>query len=882
MEIPAFAGGSGFASREAMVDVALLLGVSLLAGGMVAISPVPTAVAAVVSLTLLRSRITWFGCALSIGALGMSAFRAGRAVADHDRERAEVRAALGGPVRCFAEGRVASSPVLMRSAPTLVPASGDPPELVAGWDADVARLECEGRAVEKTFRARFYGGPDDLRRGDRVEIIGKLAPLQLFHNEDLGDPRPAAIRRGTLASGGTEDVRLIARAWGPTAMIDRFRARVRGRIEATFAPDAAPMARALVLGEADLDAADNQAFRASGLAHLLAVSGTHLVLVVAGAVAACTALLRRMTALSARWDVGRISAALGVTFSWIYADFAGGSGSARRAAAMLSFALGARVFGRRPDGPRAFGLSLAGAALFDPLIAFDLSFLLSAAATAGLMVLQAPLAASMGTVGAAMARSFRRAISAAFPAPIDGAATDGASSLTAGARPAPAATAVSGARAAPSSTSSRVVAAISGAVATTLAATIGCAPLIAFLAPTLPVGGVPANLLAVPLGELLALPLCLVHVFLSGFPLVERGAALAASGSLLLVRTIARATEQVSWLALPVPPPSAWQCAVLWCGGLAFGWGPRRARIATAFGVSALLLLCEFDLRRQGAPHGKLRVTVLDIGQGDASLVDLPDGRAFLVDAGGMVGSPIDTGQAVIDPVLRVRRRGSLVGAVLSHPHPDHFGGLASALARIRVTEFWDSGQGEHEGAGPVYASLLASLRARGVAIVHPASLCGRPRVFGGATIDLLAPCPGPVPFINANDNSMVMRIAYGARAALLVGDAEREEEEKLLAHAAGPLRADFLKVGHHGSRTSSSPEFLRAVGPEHAAISCGVRNRFGHPHPITLAHLSAVTRVWRTDLDGSVRWETDGQSSRVVTAKGARFQALFTNERPF
>ncbi|MET0591758.1 MAG: MBL fold metallo-hydrolase, partial [Polyangiaceae bacterium] len=143
---------------------------------------------------------------------------------------------------------------------------------------------------------------------------------------------------------------------------------------------------------------------------------------------------------------------------------------------------------------------------------------------------------------------------------------------------------------------------------------------------------------------------------------------------------------------------------------------------------------------------------------------------------------------------------------------------------------------------------------------------------FGGARIELLAPCPGPTPFINANDNSLVMRVSYGEHAALLVGDAEREEEEHLLATSAASLRADFLKVGHHGSRTSSSPAFLRAVQPKDAAISCGVRNRFGHPHRATMAHLTAVTRVWRTDRDGSIRWETDGHSSRIVTAGGDEF----------
>jgi competence protein ComEC len=390
-----------------VVDSAILLGVALLSGGMLSICPAPTAAAAGVSLFVLRRRVTIVGCACAVAALAIGAVRAGRAVASLDRERAEVRIALGGPVRCAADGEVVSSPVLLHGSATLLPGAppggerrGGPSPLVPGWDAELSNVECEGRRIERAFRARLYGGPEDLARGDRVQVIAGLAPLQLFHNEDLGDPRPSATRRGTLASGGTEDVRVVARSFGVASMIDRFRAYVRRRIEATFVPEAAPMARALVLGESDLDPVDNQAFRASGLAHLLAVSGTHLVLVVAGAVGACSAILRRCESLSGRCDVGRLAAAFGVVFAWVYADFAGGSGSARRAAAMLSFALGARAFGRRPDGPRAFGLSLVGASLLDPLIAFDLSFLLSAAATAGLMVMQRPIAASLERVGA--------------------------------------------------------------------------------------------------------------------------------------------------------------------------------------------------------------------------------------------------------------------------------------------------------------------------------------------------------------------------------------------------------------------------------------------------------------------------------------------------
>ena len=199
---------------------------------------------------------------------------------------------------------------------------------------------------------------------------------------------------------------------------------------------------------------------------------------------------------------------------------------------------------------------------------------------------------------------------------------------------------------------------------------------------------------------------------------------------------------------------------------------------------------------------------------------------------------------------------------MLSHPHPDHFTGLASALEELEVGELWDTGQGEAEGAGPIYQGLLHSLRARGVPIVHPSELCDRPRRFSGATVRVLAPCPSFVPHRGANDNSIVISIAYGERRFLFTDDAEHEEELELLRGNNADLRADYLKVGHHGSRTSTSEAFLAAVAPALATLSCGVRNRFGHPPLPTVERLAAhAVSTLRLDRSGSVLVTTDGQT---------------------
>lgn len=207
---------------------------------------------------------------------------------------------------------------------------------------------------------------------------------------------------------------------------------------------------------------------------------------------------------------------------------------------------------------------------------------------------------------------------------------------------------------------------------------------------------------------------------------------------------------------------------------------------------------------------------------------------------------------------------------MLSHPHPDHFMGFDRGLRGVRVDSVWDTGQGEREGVSGGYAAWLARARGEGSVVLHPDVLCGK-RVIGGAEIEVVAPCPSIADDEGPNDNSFVVRIRHGSRSVLLVGDAERAEEARVIATGAN-LRADVLKVGHHGSRTSTSAAFLDAVGPAHAVISTGARNRFGHPHPATLATLAArPIHVWRTDREGAVVVETDGKALRVSSIKSGR-----------
>ena len=789
-----------------MTDKVLLVALALTAGSALARAPVPAAIAAVISLVLLRRRVEPWALVMLAVALGIGALRSRMAIDAATELHARVVETLGAPGRCEGEAIVIRSPVVQHGE--------DKPDGSAAGDArieiEMIRGTCERGPIVEPLRARLHGAPDDLGRGDRVNVIIDVAPVHLFLNESLPDPRPFIARSGVAASGAVVDLVRIERGTGIGAWIDRARVHVRRRIEATFHPEANPLARALVLGETDLRDADDEAFRRSGLSHLLAVSGTHLVLAVAGVAAAMRALLVRIEVLAARYDVGRFSAAFAIPTSWLYADFAGGSGSALRAAGMLSAAMLIRTLALRPNGVRAFGVSLLVAVIVDPLVGSDPSFVLSAAATAGLLGLDRPIAKLI---------------------------VRGPGPLQFVLRP----------------------------IATTLAAMTGCTPFLAMMTPSISVLGILANLVAGPIGELAALPVCLAHAVLAWLPPVERGAALIGSGSLLFVRVVARVTSNAGGM-ISFPPPTPAHLATIAVTALAMGLSIGRARRISAFAAGvAMLLLVEVLAMKAGTTRDKLRVRALDVGQGDSFLVDLPNGTTMLVDGGGFMGSPVDTGTRVVLPVLRAMRRDRVDIVVLSHPHPDHFGGLASTLPSIEVGEFWDTGQGEDHGAGPVYKRMMADLRGRNVRIRKPDELCGK-HSFGGATIEVLSPCPGFAPDEGANDNSFVLRIAYGRRAALLVGDAEAEAERTLLGRNPAALRADVLKIGHHGSRTSTTQAFLEAVSPSVALVCSGVRNRYGHPDPGVLERLNArgVT-VARTDRGGDIVWETDGERVHLL-----------------
>jgi competence protein ComEC len=253
-------------------------------------------------------------------------------------------------------------------------------------------------------------------------------------------------------------------------------------------------------------------------------------------------------------------------------------------------------------------------------------------------------------------------------------------------------------------------------------------------------------------------------------------------------------------------------------------------------------------------------VTFLDVGQGDAALIEMPDGKTMLIDGGGSYGH-FDLGRLAVAPYLWNTGHRRIDYLVASHPQLDHMGGLSYLADKFPVGEVWTNGV---EKDADFYARFQKIIEEK--AIPEKRITSGHPPLnLGGARIVALHPGPSDL-FPSDNDQSLVIRIDYGREAILWTGDIEGPAEKALLQRGSR-LQATVLKVPHHGSRTSIDPDFLARVAPAVAVISVGGNNPYRHPSRETLAAYEALgVQIQRTDRDGAVLYETDGMRRTLRT----------------
>jgi len=392
--------------------------------------------------------------------------------------------------------------------------------------------------------------------------------------------------------------------------------------------------------------------------------------------------------------------------------------------------------------------------------------------------------------------------------------------------------------------------------------------------------------LSAPIVNLVAVPLTGIIVPL-GFLTLAFGLILPAVGKLLsvpLAWLTALLLHVVQWFAhfprwsYRVPGPPFWLTVLFFVVAVLIAVATRLKhwlRGTVVWGLCSIFTACALTIAIYpfGArwTKGKLELTVLDVGQGDSLFVISPGGKTLLIDGGGAFGgypgheehNGVDPGEEAVSPYLWSRGFQKLDVVALTHAHQDHLGGLTAILENFRVSRLWIG----REVSIPALARLEELARERKIPIEH--ALRGKSFRWDGTDGDFLWPeiASEEVTPSAKNNDSLVLRMHYGNETFLLPGDAEKQVERDILSeNSAEAMRADVLKVGHHGSKNSTTPEFLAAVRPRFGIISAGEDNLFGHPSPELLERLeNAGVRILRTDRDGAVHVLTDGERLEIT-----------------
>ncbi len=668
----------------------------------------------------------------------------------------------------------------------------------------------------------------NLRYGERIRLIAKLSHPRNFNNPGAFDYRRFLACNGIWVTGYLEKDRgiaIIARGKGNAffRLMEAWRDRIRSFLDSSVGPETRGILKALILGEREEIAEEvKEEFIVAGVAHIIAISGLHMGIIALVIFTLAKWSLRWSETLVLSLNIHKLSAAATIPPLILYTFIAGARIPTIRAAIMIIIYLVSILLDRHRNIYNTLAIAALVILLVSPPSLFDVSFQLSFTAVLAILYLVPRLSAIVPKPHPLLARkpSIYRTLSRKF---LDFAFIS-------------------------------------------FAAMVGTWPLVAYHFNRISLTGFLSNLIVVPLvGLIVPLGLITSLAVLISAPLGSLLAALASSLSSLaiwMVHLFALLPHASRYLVTPTLLEIG-LCYLL----ILYLTNIRRIK---RLGAISILLFAAIaaDISYwyvQTRLINTLRVTFIDVGQGDSILVEFPRGKRMLVDGGGFYDESFDVGRNVVAPVLWQKKIATLHYLVLTHPHPDHLNGLQFIASTFRIGEFWENGE---ECSSAPCLNLTDIVRRKRISrrSVHSEI---PPRWVNGVKVEVFNPPQGGLmggkdPWSQTNNRSVVLKITYKNHRFLLTGDIEEEGEAQLI-QSGKDVRAEVLKVPHHGSQSSSTGEFLEAVKPSYAVFTVGFRNIFNLPNRKVLQRYENLgCRISRTDRDGAVMLETDGEKLTV------------------
>ncbi|MBN2180024.1 MAG: DNA internalization-related competence protein ComEC/Rec2 [Deltaproteobacteria bacterium] len=674
--------------------------------------------------------------------------------------------------------------------------------------------------------------------GDYIKAKTRLRRPHNFNNPGGFDYKRYLHSRGISALGSIRqpsNIVVLRKNRGSylKTKIERYRSHLRrGILDMSPSPEGSIL-QALILGEKKGVPEDiREKFNRTGISHMLAISGLHIGIIATLFFFLAAGLMKSSEYLLLRFNIKKASALFVVIPIVGYAFISGLGISTIRATIMILSFLAALLLGRERDLLNTLAFAALIILIFSPSSLFDISFQLSFIAVTAILVITPTL-------------------NALFSRKSEG----------------------------PPSPCKKILSSFFLFLAVSISAIAGTAPLIAFYFNRISTVTLISNVFIIPLLGFLVLPAGIVFIISAPLSTIVstfmiKFASFFVGISLSIIDVLA----SFSIASFSVTTPTIMEIIVYYLFVIttiklveSVRTGKKSVLLQIVLAVIVIFFLADISyVNLKGRNPNHLTATFIDVGQGNASLIEFPGGRKMLVDGGGFYTKGFDVGKYVVAPFLWRQRIKKLDIVVLTHPDQDHLGGLVYILNNFDVGEVWSNGE---KSALETYRYFAQAIREHNV----PHRIISRKTpdmLLGDTVIKILNP-PEPivdketgVPTFSSNDNGLVMKITFRNASILLPADIS-EEVEKRLVMSGDNLKSNVILAPHHGSYRSSSPSFLERVRPDIVVVSCGFENVAGFPHNDAIERYEqSNARIFRTDLDGAVIMKTDGEDIEITSQR--------------